>query len=281
VAAVPSFYGVNTQAEIDQFLSGLLTIEELRTIQLRSEVTSGTQAVDLDFLNYDNLSLIPGTDPATGYPDIYNPDGRIAIINDTTETEFKWNPNASDQIKQDWSNQVFDGSEIQPEAKCEGQVGDSCMWIYNYPTPFWFGGGMYEIRFRGYKNETIQDLTRAVAITNQTISAPRLLRVEKLDSTNQVTDKAQAVGSSFYTNTNIVRLTGVSDPGSVVSIDFGQGVDSVTVPDSGIWNMDITLPNVDGGYTLNLESALNNLVQPALEDYTLVLDTVLPKGYGG
>jgi murein DD-endopeptidase MepM/ murein hydrolase activator NlpD len=280
VAAVPSFYGVNTQAEIDQFLSGLLTIEELRTIQLRSEVTSGTQAVDLDFLNYDNLSLIPGTDPATGYPDIYNPDGRIAIINDTTETEFKWNPNASDQIKQDWSNQVFDGSEIQPEAKCEGQVGDSCMWIYNYPTPFWFGGGMYEIRFRGYKNETIQDLTRAVAITNQTISAPRLLRVEKLDSTNQVTDKAQAVGSSFYTNTNIVRLTGVSDPGSVVSIDFGQGVDSVTVPDSGIWNMDITLPNVDGGYTLNLESALNNLVQPALEDYTLVLDTVLPKVTG-
>jgi murein DD-endopeptidase MepM/ murein hydrolase activator NlpD len=279
VSAIPSYYGVNTQEDIDRFLAGLITIEELRTIQLQAEVTDNTRGVDFDFLNYDAFSLIPGTDPATGYPDVYNPDGHIASVNNLSDDRYAWNPQGLDEIKRDWSTSFFNAGEILPQDACEVVDPDteSCLWLYNYPTPFWFGGGVYEIRFRGYKGSEVQDLTRAVSLTNQTISAPRLLRVEKLDAQGDAIEKAQPVGSQFFTNIKRVRLTGVGDPSATVIIQIpGLLPLMAAVPDSGIWVVEATLPDTETTYDLTITSLLNNLSQTSLEDYSIILDTTVP-----
>jgi len=284
VKAVQSFYGVNSKQDIDNFIAGNLSIDKLRTLQLQSFVTANTEAVDIDFADYSNLNTLPNTDPNTGYSSFYNAGTKIASLNEKQETRLNLNPIGDPTIKFDHfaRDGVANGKDIQPKQVCtnptaQSGIPDSCSWAFNYPYPFWLGGGTYELRFRGYKDVAVQDLTRAISIDGQLTSAPRLLRVDKISGTNNLT--ANNIQNKFYTNTTTNKLWGVADPNSTIQLKIKneklntEVSFSATSNTAGIWSVDSSISNLDGDYTLEITATKGASTTKALETYILVLDT--------
>jgi hypothetical protein len=274
VKAVSSFYGINSQRDIDLFLSTQKPLEQLRTISLESTVTNNTQLVELGFSQYTNVVSLPlNVDPK--YSSIYNPDKQIATINTIIEDSLLLNPYQNNSIKKD----LLKSPDLIPQ---NNQCTDAtCQWNYTYIPPFWLSDGIYEFGFTGTKDTLRQTMTVGVELGHLP-SSPRLLRVEK--SVGEETQIAKQIQSTFYTNTTTNQLIGAADPNTPITITITdpntQATSTFTTntTDSGIWTLETILPtNGNGNYPLTITSTKANYSSTSLEQYYLNLDTTLPQ----
>ncbi len=166
---IPTFQGLNTPEEIQKFLNGEINIYELRSLQIRAHVTENTEVVDLDLADYTELGELPGSEQNSGTAGTFIPKQRITTINNKQEENGTLNPYNESHIKADHS--PTPAKDIDPVEAC---THTECLWAVNYPIPSGLSGGTYEVRFRGYKGETVQDITRGFVLDGRITSAPRI-----------------------------------------------------------------------------------------------------------
>lgn len=271
---VASFRELNSQQEIDDFLAGQLNINQIKNLQLRTLVKQNTEALDLDFAEYINMSELPNT-ASNGYGDIFHTDGHIATLNDESQTDRRLNPYLDSRVKKDHTPVYV--KDLGYEKKCT-QI--ECSWFYNYPIPSWISGGKYEIRFRGYKGESIQDISRSVAFDGRRTSAPKILLVQK--ESGDIMVSASEFESKYYTNSKLIKIIGVADPNSKVEMSYINKNDEVVLipiinaESTGKFEISLELPDQDFEYIFTTSSILGESKTENREKVSIVLDRSTP-----
>lgn len=274
VEIVASFRELNSQQEIDDFLAGKLNINQIKNLQLRTLVKQNTEALALDFAEYINMSELPNT-ASNGYGDIFHADGHIATLNDESQTDRRLNPYLDIRVKKDHT--PTPAKDLGYEKKC---TQTECSWFYNYPVPSWISGGKYEIRFRGYKGESIQDISRSVAFDGRRASAPKVLLVQK--ESEGVMVSASEFESKYYTNSKLIKIIGVADPNSKVEMSYiNKNGEVVFIPalnaeSTGKFEISLELPDKDFEYIFTTSSILGESKVENKEKVSIILDRSTP-----
>ncbi len=270
VSITPAFGGINSEEDINAFLSGDLTLDQIRSLQIKTVVTKHTQAVDIGYADWTNIVELPNTNPATGISDSVLDSNHFATITNQIEDLELLNPSNDPSVKKSFYPQS--GAELSGN-QCENA---ECHWIYNYALPSNLTSGQYELGFTGYKGGVVQSATAGFVLDSRVVSAPRVLRVEK--STDLDWSSARQFDYKYYSNTQSIRLTGVADISASVDILIdGAVVDTVMTSSTGIWQSDILLPDFDNQYDITLAARVGFSTEESLETVAIILDRVAPQ----
>lgn len=231
ISLTSSLEGLNTQTDLTDFLNSndpsSFNINKLKNLNLNLDVTKGTEAVTIDFAKYNNL-YTKNTNDTLDYTSIFRSDGKIALINNTTETISKYNPQNSSNIKKNFYS-VLPQSLISDTANF-GQIlrglnvqnncnQDSCNWQYNLVYPYWLSGGIYELRLRAFKGDSFEEQTVAFEINGQTQTTPKLLRTDK----KILTDRCEFATKLLATNPSNPTSLGLTGD----SLTFAQNCSKI------------------------------------------------------
>ncbi|MEM1312505.1 MAG: ricin-type beta-trefoil lectin domain protein [Patescibacteria group bacterium] len=278
--------GINTIEVLKKFEAGDLTIDELKHLQIETIVQENTDSLELDFVDYTNLSELPNTNPKTGLvennqPINYN---KIATINNTVERSASKNPNNSSSIKKDLSQHlgVNQSARDLPSDYVKPCDKQECKWVYSYPLPKNLSGGIYEIRIRARRGDSVEEFTESFVVNTSLPATPAILTVDKKDKQKTVYNSLNRVGNSFYTNSPKIKIRGVSDIDSAIELKLRNEKQTeilssiVQVNSDGFWSHEFDLPDIEGGYQI-LIIAKKNQLQSQLSEYKVILDKTLPK----
>jgi DNase/tRNase domain of colicin-like bacteriocin/Bacterial Ig-like domain len=232
--------GVNTSQDYADFLAGKISIDKLKKLVIRTEVSQNTEAVNLAFSKYINASIRPDQPTFQG----------IATINNVKETNSLINYLNLESVKK---NQNKDLSLLNtPTTYCQSSTG--CLWEYYLPIPSdW--GGIYEIQYTGKKAGTIQTQTAGFKVDGNVPLAPLFLSAEKLDGTTWKT--VTPYNKQYYVNKNSVKLRGAADPNALLELyQNGVKLGEITSNASGVFDTTIVLPTTPtvATYTIDVKS---------------------------
>jgi hypothetical protein len=263
ISALPAFTGVNNEADYQNIINKLNNNEEitqadidaLRSVVLRSTVNQGTERVVLGFADRTNLSELPA-----GLE--FN---NLGYIDDDSQTKLYEN--------------FVDGTNTYNNCSSV-----TCTWDFYYPIPP-IGGGLYEIAFNGKIGSTVQVLSTALTIDGNIPAAPIILDVDKIISGASV--NTNIFDSTFYSNSEILSLKGVSDANATISVTDQNGnvICSTTSSQIGFWNCLIdtaTIPTYSNPNTntyninLNVSATLGANTTISLSPVSVVIDKIKP-----
>lgn len=253
VSLEPTLTGVTSTEDFEKFLNGELSIDDIRSLRIRSVVNEGTEQVELKFADYQNVTQRPDA-PSFNY---------IATLTDKIETDPVKNPRGLDSVKYNHNKTL--GDQTIPYENCEAidsEVG--CVWDYHVPLNDEYAG-LYEIQFKGKAGTSIESMTRGFQVDGRIPAAPVFMVVEKWDGEDQTWVKMEEVNYENFTDTGKIRFRGAAEPGTKVELwtadeydDEGnlvkEGVKFVDmiVGNTGVWEFIIELESfLNGGGSLD------------------------------
>jgi murein DD-endopeptidase MepM/ murein hydrolase activator NlpD len=213
---IPNLDGINSQSDLAAYTAGTLSLDKLKTLEIKTTVSRNTELLDLDFVTYDNV----GKPVANSASQTFKDANRIATISAVKDTNTALrNKQNEERIKRDLA-QLYPGTpalDARPagalmqqttgilsgyavsdtqnsatagapyklsEARATKCTSDQCEWTIQYPYPYWISGGTFEVRFRAYKGGAVSETTRSFQINGQITSDPVMLRTDKYSLTS-------------------------------------------------------------------------------------------------
>jgi flagellar hook assembly protein FlgD len=235
----PTLTGINSQQDYQDFLDGKISIDKLKKLVLRANVSENTEGLEYAFANYVNVTTRPD-----------QPDYRyIATVNSEKETNTAINYLNLDSVKK---NQNVGLSELSaPDKRCTTATG--CMWEYYLPVGSdW--AGIYEVEFKAKKGEKIETLTSGFKVDGTVPLAPLFLSTEKREGDNW--KSMSAFDGVYYSNNESVRFRGAADPETRLNVILnGQKVKEITSTTNGVFEFDLVIPkNESANAVVDLEA---------------------------
>jgi Ricin-type beta-trefoil lectin domain len=320
-----SLDGVNTSLEVDNLVYGTKSINDLKVLKIDAVVTQGTEALDIDFGYLDNYNQ-----EYSYWDESYTlDDNHIATINGTKEPLGKFNPqgieisanvagkyyNQADSsikavnswldIKNNASNEYKQDNQVTTNTK-QGLLDianntckqATCTWTYLYPYPSNQKGGIFEVRTRAYKGDSITDTSRSLTINGQITSQPKVLRVDK--GNGVLSTALDIINNTSYINSSQITAWIAADAYSSVPVRIKNkasgvitvlnnpsdakplktNINGLMLDTTGSAGLLIDLSKYSVGrdgvfdiYLSPLSSAIDSTTKP---DFTVVVDTVNP-----
>jgi murein DD-endopeptidase MepM/ murein hydrolase activator NlpD/pimeloyl-ACP methyl ester carboxylesterase len=265
----PTFQSLTSKEDFEKFEKGLISIDEIRSIELKMQVSQNTKATQINLASYINQNRLPQTDPLSGQQIYYNSNNLVALINDIKESNTNLNPANDERIK---LNHLPITSPLLPENEaCNDQ---SCQWIYQYPIKPDQSGGIYELEFVGYKAENVQKAYRGYILDGSVLTEPKLLRIEKANG--QFLNEKNSI---YYTNSTSNIITGVADPNTDLEIDFGGVILKTRSAQTGLWKVEIDFGGDVAEVTKDIiiKAIKSEINTQSSRKYTIKLDKTLPE----
>lgn len=198
VDTTTSLDGVNTRDELNCLFSqtssstvdcNSFDINKAKSLRISTTVTRGTEALEIDFADLTNLNQLPNTDSSTGFAGQYQTGNRIAIINDSIQTNTKFNPALNASFKRNMTGTAIPGTSPVRTVQSGKDLAfngvrntcaqENCNWKFNYVYPYFMSGGKYEIRIRSFKGETVEEVTKSFEVNGQIKTSPVILRTDR------------------------------------------------------------------------------------------------------
>ena len=206
VTITPALTGINSEEDYQKFLRGEISIDKLRTVILKANVTQNTEKLQYKFADYTNLNQLPN-----------NPNYKyIALVNNKTQLDPNLNPYGLNAIKYNYNVSI--NSSIENH-NCSQNVG--CDWEYYLPIqPNW--GGIYDVQFTAKKGDTVQSITAGFKTDGSLPSSPIIMIVEKWDNDKQNWVQINSIQDQYYTNNSKIRIRGAADPNILLKWNSGN-----------------------------------------------------------
>lgn len=275
----PALTGVTNEEDYLKFLRGEVSIDQIRTVNLVTDITQHTEQLELSF--GDKVALQQYKEES-----IYK---LIGTVTDKTERNKLLNPYELSQVKELSINPL--GHQSIASAPCLQAVG--CEWEHMLPINSNFGG-VYEVRFRTKKGENIEEAFAGFRADGTLPAAPNIMIVEKWDTFSSEWVAIEKYSGTHFTNNSRLRFRGAAEPGALLQFRTPEKSFNIfKANQSGVWEQEFDMYQdmkctqrsesacTLGNITLNLfafEGEEDNKINevPALNPLSIRYDTVQP-----